>query len=355
MSHRRKKPKPIGRKRSGPGDCSEARGISPLSGQDSAVRIEKPVEPFQVSFTMPVPFPGTRRNLIHCNQWKGNDPRNLAGPTGKPGNYMATFVLARVQQNMMTIEAAEADSFIRFPSDESNPHLDLPRIRRTDMGADGTVQLDGYVNATGRLSTLVISNLSAVKFSDAAAKAEAVANRFLSQLAVRFHVPLVTTRVEIREVSTSNLRVSLIMPFGDAVVAPFNLPYASTDTDLYLSLYREALNTTSVAYRFLCMYKIIEGIEARRARLGSAVKERRVNWSRREIIPPDLPQCATWLTELFDRKWSDEIVHEIIHPAARGKRFKHVINNKLSPIRVRIAHSVLDNGNRHCSPTIRRI
>ncbi len=41
---------------------------------------------------------------------------------------------------------------------------------------------------------------------------------------------------------------------------------------LYASLYREALNSLSLRYQFLCYYKIAEGISARRGRLAAAVQ-----------------------------------------------------------------------------------
>jgi len=39
----------------------------------------------------------------------------------------------------------------------------------------------------------------------------------------------------------------------------------------YASLYREALNSNSAIYRFLCLFKIIEGIIARRNRIATEV------------------------------------------------------------------------------------
>jgi hypothetical protein len=49
-----------------------------------------------------------------------------------------------------------------------------------------------------------------------------------------------------------------------------------------------------------------------------------------------------WLTALFGRKWDDAVAHEVVHPEVRGKKFKNVMDSRLRPIRVRIAHSVLD-------------
>ena len=134
------------------------------------------------------------------------------------------------------------------------------------------------------------------------------------------------------------------MPYAETVLNSRLELKDTGDSDAYISLYREALNTNSPAYRFLCMYKIIEGILARRRRTSTRPTEGKGNGYRAEAIPKDVAECAKWLEELFDRKWDEKVVKEVVHPEVWGKKFNYIGNAFLHPIRVRIAHSVVRGG-----------
>src|SRR3984957_11761446 len=200
MSHRWKKPRQVAAKQSLPAE--------------PAVQSQRR----QVTFNMAAPFPGTRANLIICSEWKGDDPRNLAGPSGAPGAYKATFVLVRVQQTMLSTEARDADSFVIVPTAASSPEINVPRLYAECKVEQQTIKIEGYVNSDGRLASLVVPQIDAAGFSDAAEKAETAVYRLLSRIALRYHVPVSIGRIEVVETATSNPRVSLVMPYADAVL-----------------------------------------------------------------------------------------------------------------------------------------
>ena len=347
MSHRWKTPKGTGAKSKVLPKLHPVIGQPRGSSGSSAPTVHVPPEPsrqMQVSLTFPSPFPGTRRNLILRHRWQGNDPRNRALPSGTPGEYRVTFVLLRFQQTMSTLETSEADSLIRVPGAGGAPRLDLPYIDASWNAGKEKFILEGYVNAKSRLATVVIRRVVATSFSDAAEKAERVVSGFLNRLAVRFHVPLTVGKVEVVEAATSNVRVSIVMPYDDATLDTCSFDRSSPDSDLFASIYREALNASSPGYRFLCMYKIIEGVFARRGRITGQRQGCQAKWYRSEAVPDGLAECAQWLTELFGRSWDETVAHEIAHPEVRGRKFSHIAKSYLSPIRVRVAHSVLKSG-----------
>jgi hypothetical protein len=294
----------------------------------------------QATFTMLGPFPGTRRNLMLRPQYKADDPGILANPAGVPGTYKVIFALMRFQQSMLGIEVIDSDSLIKLADVDSPPRLDFPYVNVVVDAEEQNLSILGYANSKGRLSTLVIPDINALNLSDASEKAERTVYRFLSQLSTKLHVPINIGKTEVLEFSTSTVRVSLIMPYDESSIGASPDTQFSSDSSLYASLYREALNTNSPMYRFLCMFKVIDGINARRNRRGSQESES----YRAEVVPGDLTECRQWLTRLFDRSWDEKIVNEIVHPEIRGRKFSYIVSSKLSPIRIKIAHSVLKGG-----------
>jgi hypothetical protein len=344
MSHRWKKSKRMGAKSQTMPQIPPVIEQPPVSATLPVQVSPESSRQMQISVAFPTPFPATRCNLILCNQWQGDDPRNRAQPSGAPGGYTVTFVLVRFQQAMSTVEAEEADSLIRVPAAGSAPRLDLPYINVDWNTGQETFQLEGYVNANSRLAAVVVRRVAAASFSDAAEKAERVVYGLLDRLAVRFHVPLTVGKVEVVEAATSNVRVSMIMPYNDAALDNCNFTLSGPDSDLFASFYREALNASSPAYRFLCMYKIIDGVFARRRRITRTPQGHQAKWYRSEVVPGELGECAQWLTELFGRSWDDTIAQAVGHPEVRGRKFSYIDNSYLLPIRVQVAHSVLKSG-----------
>ena len=174
-------------------------------------------------------------------------------------------------------------------------------------------------------------------------QAERAVHPLLSELAFRLHVPIAIANIQVQEIATADVRTSLTTDFREMVLGSASDLRTDDDYGLYVSLYREALNASSPAYRFLCMYKIIEGVYARRKRLGRR-RGRKANGDSGEAIPGDLAECALWLAKLFDRQWDTSIAQEILHPEIRGKHFQFIVNSILRRIRNRVAHGVLRGG-----------
>jgi hypothetical protein len=133
--------------------------------------------------------------------------------------------------------------------------------------------------------------------------------------------------------------------------APFALKseWPSWDSEFahYASLYREGLNSNSTVYRFLCLFKIIEGIRFRRARLGREAAGRKEAFSRPvEVIPDDPKEFVPWLNAIFPirRDWDQLTLGTIFVHDAVGKRFAQLISAELNPLRDKVAHAILKSG-----------
>lgn len=294
--------------------------------------------------TLPVCLPGVKFNLMLWQRWKDpNDPRNHASPMRSAGFYKATLAFSRSGGPLgdVTQPATPGDSFIVIP------HTDLPRdskLRFVYDEGDQRIELDAYANDRGRLAGVVAQNIYASTFDDAESKALRAASGLLSQLSLRFNVPIIIAAVKTTEIATGNLMRTFVSPHIDVKLDLDLGGKSSRDFRFYAGLYREALNSNSPIYKFLCFYKIIEGLLKRRERIASECKKRGEKPKRySEVVQATPAERRAWLTSLFDMPpdWDDG---GVVPKEAEGKKFQQVIDKYLRRIRVGIAHAVLDNG-----------
>jgi hypothetical protein len=114
----------------------------------------------------------------------------------------------------------------------------------------------------------------------------------------------------------------------------------------YASLYREALNSNSAPYRYLCLFKIIEAIRARRDRLANeAVKSGQKPRSLVERVPALETDFQKYLDPIYHvREWHSLALIQVFPPAIRGKKFNQIIDDELRPLRNEVAHGIMDSG-----------
>src|SRR5262249_28286558 len=122
--------------------------------------------------------------------------------------------------------------------------------------------------------------------------------------------------------------------------------FSSDELAFYASLYREALNSNSPVYQFLCLFKIIEGTQARRSRLDKFVVSRGGTPRRlRDRLPADPNLAAVWLNQIFPHKGWDPASVGLVFPSETfGKRMNTVLQIHLRPLRNRVAHGILEPG-----------
>lgn len=109
------------------------------------------------------------------------------------------------------------------------------------------------------------------------------------------------------------------------------------------SLYREAMNSNSPVFAFLCLYKIIEMLRARRKKIERQAKQTGNSYSPpTEILPVDLNDIRAWVTKLFYTRpaWDLMALESAVPPEFHGKPVDEVVNDVLNPLRINVAHGL---------------
>jgi hypothetical protein len=283
------------------------------------------------------------------------DPRNAATPVGSPGEYKVTFVLSRPgfalqeERRHSFVDLLKGDSHLaiaapayRHPNDE-----DVTAMLIVGASPDGVFRFTGLPNEKGFLGKVESDPFHANSFNDPEQKAYRAIVPSLSYWSAELDIPLSIYQVESLEVPTENKQTSVLPPFPD--VPWIGLPNAQLEPEFLgcAGLYREALNANSPAYRYLCLYKVIEGIRARRARLASEAKHlgRPVRRFVLEDVPDEKERFPEWLNSIFSvrMRWDEMLLAGIFVPDALGKSFAHVIEKFLRPLRVKIAHALAES------------
>lgn len=140
-------------------------------------------------------------------------------------------------------------------------------------------------------------------------------------------IPLEIVQRETKEVATGNIQTNTVSPYAEAPFAVTPADQPSNEFRGYISLYREALGSSSIVYRFLCFYKIIEGLRARRTRLERAARRRGTSYSvPAEEFPATAAEIIGWLNALFPvhREWDAMCIESAVPPDVRGSTFRNL-------------------------------
>jgi hypothetical protein len=301
--------------------------------------------------------PGEIQGIIACNHFRDEaDPRNIGGPTGLPGQYKVTFLFERPgYRHTKEYEFAftgplRGDSHLAITKPAfippGNPHADEIKIyARTPHGA---FEFTGFPNEKGFLGKVVSEPFQANDRNDAERKAYDALVPALSNWSVHLDIPLEVQTIEAMEMRTQNAGMRIAHPFMEA---PFSIegapPAHDSEFGHYASMYREALNSNSPVYRFLCLFKIIEGIRIRRLRLGKESRGAQEKCFRpMERIPNNDGDARAWLNAIFPihHEWDPLTLGQFFPLEARGKRLMHLVVTELETLRNEIAHSIMQSG-----------
>jgi len=191
-------------------------------------------------------------------------------------------------------------------------------------------------------------------FGDAALRALHALGPALSSMSACLDVPANIYQIHVVELRTNTHRISIKTPFKDVIAWLSPIENASEDQQKYVSLYREALNSTSSNYMFLCLYRVIEGLRSRRETARAAVvadalaKGEKPPPQPDEILPIDSQEQITWLNSLYatPQEWNELALNEIFIPEVVGRRMRNLVDKgqELHKLRNKISHAVLDSG-----------
>jgi hypothetical protein len=301
-------------------------------------------------------MPGLRQNVVVTFRFADpDDPRNLHGPDGRPGQYKITFILNRPGYALLPEgqysyagDQMKGDSHLAItrPAFSGAP-ANAAQIKINTITPQGHFVFDGYPNARGFLGKIVLPAVDALNFDDAELKAYRSLAPTLSIWSIQRDIPLQIYQIDSTELTTGNSRMAVVAPWLEM---PFTVPPHGTSGDefrRYASLYREALNSDTPAYQFLCFFKMIEGIQGRRARIAAEARSRGEEPKRYdERLPESRADCERWLKAIFYSRppWDPMTIDQIFVPEVLGKKLSQIIETQFRPLRVRTAHALLDSG-----------
>jgi hypothetical protein len=172
-------------------------------------------------------------------------------------------------------------------------------IEFTISSASETIVFRGHLNSDGCLAKIVAESVDAENFHNAEEKAWNALSPVLSTLSVHLDVPVNVYQVDLVEQLTGALLGRFTPRHRVVGLQLSSLLKESSDFRFYASLYRESMNSNSPLYQFLCLFKIIEGIAARRKRVEREKRRRGESISASaEIVPSDSTTWKAWLARL---------------------------------------------------------
>jgi hypothetical protein len=321
-------------------DAEMAGRINPVSGQVPIIN-----------------FRGENGRITMVPIFPDGDPRNISDPKGLPGKYTVTFLLSRPSHVVVPemehkwSDSVRGDSHVAITRPAITPANapDASAIKIRGWFDNGFfIEFTGLPNEKGYLGQIRSEPFDAENFYDAEQKVTPPLLKILSNWSVHLDIPVYVIQTEAVEIRTGahSARVFIAPAEARFAVKSELLMKPGSEFVHYASLYREALNSSSPAYRFLCLFKIIEGIIARRNRLAAeAVSVGKKPRSLVERVPSDENVFQKWLDAVYHvREWHQLALNQALPLDIRGKKFNAIIDSDLRPLRNEIAHAIMDSG-----------
>ncbi len=275
-----------------------------------------------------------------------------------PGEYEAIFTLLQPGQAAERVKQSGTTRIFEIQDHrivgDSHLALSIPKDARPSPNAEirlaavvGVDRLDGNAddvemvllpNDEGRLSKVSVK-LNAQNFSDAESRAYFEASSYLSNLAFELDIPLRIAHTSVKETKTGQDRIGFVRQFGYKGVG--NLPEHGASGELgtemkgaaYAALtgiYREALNSESPFYQFLCFCRIIQRLK----------EKLRPRWQK-IIAEHDKSLLPTY--RKYERMPDKGDQAKRFPYFLKGKKFNAVYDDHLRPLRNGIGHVFLED------------
>ncbi len=328
--------------------AAAARGADARAGASPGI----PVETVSAK-AAPMGLPGDRGHVIVHNEFVAGDPRNQIPVGGGPGRYRVIMTLARPgyspvgEWEFSFDPGIPGDSHLAIASpalQQAGPsEKQITAVKIYAVTDGGQMVFTGHPNAKGYLGR-VETELDANTLMDAEQRAYRTLAPSLSSWSAQLDIPLRIWRIHVTAIETGAIQINVVHPFPET--APLGGSGAmSAEFRGFTSLYREALESNSPVYQYLCLFKIAEGILNRRARLAKAAKATGRAFARAvERVPNQPIEFETWLNAIYPGKriWDEMSLHSIFLAPTRGRRFGDLIHHELTDLRNEVAHALSD-------------
>lgn len=254
-------------------------------------------------------------------------PTGTPAPTGSPGRYRLTFVLAVPGRTVVQDEVnfakllRDGDSLLEVPAGTKE-------LRASLRDKDGREQSAvTHVNASRRLRDIELE-IHADSFIQATSLGHDLVSQLLSRWAFLHDVAITTSAVQIVEAATQTflwrlLVVGAVKEFSDTSGD------SSAEHQALLSAYREGISSTEPLWQVLSLFRVAEGVlQMRNARRAAALAAGEVPAEPSERVPA----VVNSLGPANDLGLADSL-----RPHA-GRKFTAVLDDLRPVLRNAIAH-----------------
>lgn len=175
-------------------------------------------------------------------------------------------------------------------------------------------------NALGEKS-LIEFECEAKNTSEAKQKFRAAVLPFIDYLSYISNCPIIIGMLRVEDTKNDRISIEYVSPYRKTVVNPHNANLYTELAPVY-AMYREAKNSHSDFYKFLCYYKILEGLlGSLRANLFSRARSENVDLTRpKEIVPSSIEISDTYkahigapLKKFFDNVLTPKFRNDVAH------------------------------------------
>jgi len=336
--------------------CGSKKKEKNCHGARSAINqsVSATTAPPQLTTDLPLGISGEEQKLWVVPVFQGEDPTKKApNLNGTPGRYKVQLLLSRPgyplwpEREYKFIDEIIGDSHLLIAKPLAQRGVqDAHHVLLHAINGKGNIKFKGIPNESGYLGKFSVDELTADSFIQAEALCYECLCPFLSAWSLHLDLPVNIHTIQVTELSTHITSVRAKTPHFDMTFGGGISPMLTDDFCHHASVYREGMNTNSPFYRFLCFFKIIESIAARRSRRNAerAAKGQQVVRFQ-EVIPSTDEDAISLLRRVFTCRsdFAKASLKELFPEAARGKKLSHIID-KFNKIRVGIAHAVLQSG-----------
>lgn len=315
------------------------------------VLMNKMTEQPKLEFT-PWGVPGEEHKLIVAPVFKdGPTDPNQMNIAGQRGPYRVQFLLARPgysthdEREHKFIDDIVGTSHVRMakPESERGPH-DVEKVILALLGK--SYQIVGLPDKQGFLGKLV-AELEAESAAGAEQEAYGSLAPFLSAWSMNADIPIHVETIQVTDLKTQVSTLRVVTPHFEMNFPGGQQPFFQDEFCQYASIYREGLNSNSPFYRFLCFYKIIESVIAKRGREAAAKKAAGQDPRRAyETIPEKREDILPLLKRLYPWRdsWDEMALRHIFPDEVLGQKVTGIREKHFRRLRLGIAHALLDKG-----------
>jgi len=252
---------------------------------------------------------------------------------GSPGMYKVVLTLARPgyaihpEGQLSGYGGLEGDSHIAIakPAYSIAENDDVVAVTIDAQTEDGHFSLVGTPNKKGFLAQVSVERVWGNDAQDARTKVARAFASSMSSLSAQLDIPVMVYQSDMVELATGNYFMSVISPFPARSMAVAPVSMMSREFRAATSFYREALNSNTPVFQFLCYFKIIESsFERRKAEALKAKASGRSPSLPVHVVPAEEKDFNPWLRAIFHLgrdEWDFITLESIFVHEARGKKF----------------------------------